>query len=91
MCFVDIGGDPYSNSDSLYPSPSLRKAKDSLQPSRTKKIDKTIIIDDSLPYGDDNMETQVYPNMDELADEFQAEEAPMPEPPSSELVAHIGC
>ena len=90
MCFVNLGATHIKHFVYLYPSPSLRKAKDTLQPSCPKKIDKTIIIEDSLPFGTDNMDTQVCPDMDDLAEQFHAEEVPMPEPPSSDFVAHIG-
>lgn len=43
------------------------------------KIDKPIIIEDGLPYGMDNADTQVYPAMEALADDIIA--YPPPEVP----------
>lgn len=66
--------------------PLARKAKDAV--ASTAKCDKTIIIEDSLPYGsgNDSSETQVYPYMEEMARNFM--EAPLPaEPPSAPVAA----
>lgn len=62
-----------------------RKAK-VLVSAPTKKIDKTIIIDDTMPFGDDHAETQVHPFMDQLADQFSAEEPVFDEMPETPLV-----
>lgn len=54
-----------------------------------KSIDKTIIIEDSLPYGSDNMDTQVHPLMDDLADQFDEDEPPLASPPKAPVVARL--
>ena len=51
-----------------------------------KKIDKTIIIDDTMPFGDDHSDTQVHPFMDELADQFSAEEPVFDDMPETPIV-----
>ena len=63
-----------------------RKAKESLV---VAKIDKTIIIEDSLGFGTDTMDTLEYPQMESLAEQFDVDESPLPEPPTSELVTYI--
>lgn len=52
------------------------------------KCDKTIIIDDSMPYAFDTVETQVHPDMDGLADQFLAPpETILDDAPTAPLVA----
>lgn len=60
---------------------SIRKAKESLLPP-SNVIDKTIIIEDTLPFGTDSMETQIHPCMEQLADDFDMEQ---PAPPSPHI------
>ena len=57
--------------------------------NKAKRIDKTIIIEDSLPYGTDNMDTQVHPLMDDLAEQFEDDEPPLASPPTAPVVARL--
>ncbi len=59
--------------------PLARKAKEA---ASTAVFDKTIIIEDTLPYGTDAAETQVYPHMEELAQNFHHESLPELPPPT---------
>ena len=54
-----------------------------------KGIDKTIIIEDSLPYGSDTMETQVHPDMDGLAEQFDHEDVVPPSPPKGPIATRL--
>ena len=70
-----------------------RKAKDAIEDGPTGSrsgLDKTIIIEDSLPLGSDSMDTQAYPFMEEMAQQFVAPEIEIPdEPPSSAIAARF--
>lgn len=48
-----------------------------------RKIDKTIIVLDSLPYGDETAETLVHPMMEDYAANFTMEEPVPPETPTA--------
>lgn len=66
-----------------------RKAKE-LEISRKKSelVDKTIIIEDSLPYGDDHMETLQVQYMDQHAEAFLVDPDPvLADPPKAPIVA----
>ena len=70
----------------------LRRARESLTTTTASKamsIDKTIIIEDSLPYGTDNMDTQIHPLMDDLADQSDEDEPVLASPPKAPVVARL--
>ena len=54
-------------------------------------INKTIIVEDSLPIGSDAVETLVFPNMEELAEQFLQEEIPSvpPSAPEASWFQHV--
>lgn len=69
----------------MFVQPFPRKAK-KLVESGPIKVDKTIIVLDSLPFGDENVDTLVHPMMDEVAANFTVEEpVPPDEIPTSPL------
>lgn len=61
----------------MFVQPFPRKAKKLVE--EPSKIDKTVIVLESLPFGEDNAETQVHPMMEDLAANFTVEE---PVPPA---------